>query len=464
MVFFYGRVLSLLVSDLSTFLVVRQGVRHILEHDSLGPAVSGLLGGVLPAQYLQGWQFGVAVVLGMMLWGTYGKADARRDPATMLAGVMLGAVLCLWQELWTAGAGAVAAGFVASVGLVWLPLMGGRFAIDLFVATVWPPDHGVERVLLVGNPGDPVAQRVSKKLLSGGGMVSLGWVDGVSTAGTAHADPRDYWDTLHQAAADTVVAFGNLPDDIFHSVVEASTAAGCRILVVPRYEGMAKLSHGVVWHRGLPFIELTVPSLRAQHLMVKRLIDVIGAGLGLVVLAPVLALLAVAIRWDSPGPILFSQERVGLGGRTFRLRKFRTMRDGADAEKASVAHLNHTGDPRLFKIPNDPRVTRVGALLRRWSLDELPQLWNVLVGDMSLVGPRPFFESDLSAYRDHHFSRLGAKPGITGLWQVTGRSEVVDFEEVVRLDRQYIDQWSLWMDLRILARTLPAVFRRTGAY
>ena len=144
--------------------------------------------------------------------------------------------------------------------------------------------------------------------------------------------------------------------------------------------------------------------------------------------------------------------------------KFRTMQDGADGQKHTVAHLNHSGDSRLFKIPNDPRVTRLGAWLRRWSLDELPQLFNVLLGDMSLVGPRPFFESDLQSYEDRHFRRLGAKPGITGLWQVRGRSSVVDFEEVVKLDRQYIEQWSLWMDLQILLLTLPAVLRRKGAF
>jgi lipopolysaccharide/colanic/teichoic acid biosynthesis glycosyltransferase len=144
--------------------------------------------------------------------------------------------------------------------------------------------------------------------------------------------------------------------------------------------------------------------------------------------------------------------------------KFRTMREGADLEKERVAHLNYTGDPRLFKIPDDPRVTRVGRWLRRWSLDELPQLWNVLRGDMSLVGPRPFFPADLAGYEARHFVRLSVKPGITGLWQVKGRSAIVDFEEVVRLDREYVSQWSLWLDLRILLETIPAVFKRTGAY
>ncbi len=144
--------------------------------------------------------------------------------------------------------------------------------------------------------------------------------------------------------------------------------------------------------------------------------------------------------------------------------KFRTMRLGADDEKAGLAHLNQTGDSRLFKIPDDPRVTRVGAFLRRWSLDELPQLVNVFRGEMSLVGPRPFFPQDLHEYQEHHFLRLAARPGITGLWQVRGGSDISDFEEVVALDRQYIDRWSFWLDLKILGLTLPAVCRRRGAY
>jgi lipopolysaccharide/colanic/teichoic acid biosynthesis glycosyltransferase len=144
--------------------------------------------------------------------------------------------------------------------------------------------------------------------------------------------------------------------------------------------------------------------------------------------------------------------------------KLRTMRDGADAEKPAVAHLNLSDDSRLFKIPADPRVTRLGRTMRRWSLDELPQLYNVLVGDMSLVGPRPFFEEDLSRYEPRHYARLLVKPGLSGLWQVSGRSQILDFEEVVRLDREYIDNWSLGLDLWILGRTLPVVINRRGAY
>ncbi|MEP7000738.1 MAG: sugar transferase [bacterium] len=196
----------------------------------------------------------------------------------------------------------------------------------------------------------------------------------------------------------------------------------------------------------------------------KRTFDIMGALIGVVLLAPVVAVLAVLVKLDSPGPVFFSQARLGIGVKTFRMYKLRTMRNGADAEKASVAHLNESDDTRLFKIRSDPRVTRIGRTIRRWSLDEIPQLYNVLIGDMSLVGPRPFFEEDLSNYEAHHFSRLAVRPGLTGLWQVSGRSDIMDFEEVVRLDREYIDRWSFSLDLRILGRTIPAVVNRHGAY
>jgi lipopolysaccharide/colanic/teichoic acid biosynthesis glycosyltransferase len=177
-----------------------------------------------------------------------------------------------------------------------------------------------------------------------------------------------------------------------------------------------------------------------------------------------MAVLAILVKLDSPGPAFFAHARLGFGAREFRMYKLRTMRVGAHDEKAALAHLNRSDDPRLFKIPDDPRVTRIGRGIRRWSLDEIPQLYNVLIGDMSLVGPRPFFEEDLSKYEAHHYSRLAVRPGLTGLWQVSGRSDILDFEEVVTLDREYIDNWSLARDLQILARTIPAVMQRRGAY
>ena len=210
-------------------------------------------------------------------------------------------------------------------------------------------------------------------------------------------------------------------------------------------------------------IHLEPPTLSPHAARVKRCVDVLGAAVGLLLAAPLLVVLALLVKLDSPGPVLFFQMRAGRGGRPFRMIKLRTMRDGAHAERRSLHHLSPS-DPRLFKIPADPRVTAVGGVIRRWSLDELPQLWNVLVGQMSLVGPRPFLETDLADYEAHHFHRLAVRPGITGLWQVSGRSDILDFEEVVRLDRHYIEHWSLPLDARILARTVPAVVRRSGAY
>jgi lipopolysaccharide/colanic/teichoic acid biosynthesis glycosyltransferase len=197
---------------------------------------------------------------------------------------------------------------------------------------------------------------------------------------------------------------------------------------------------------------------------VKRAMDMILSIVIALVLTPVLLLIALAIKLDSRGPVLFRQTRTGAGGQTFEMYKFRTMVSGADSIKPALAHMNDTGDPRLFKIRNDPRITRVGRFLRRSSLDELPQIINVLAGEMSLIGPRPFFPEDLDHYSSHHLERLTVLPGITGLWQVSGRSSVLDFEEVVRIDRAYISGWSMLLDLKILALTVPAVLRRQGAY
>jgi lipopolysaccharide/colanic/teichoic acid biosynthesis glycosyltransferase len=211
-------------------------------------------------------------------------------------------------------------------------------------------------------------------------------------------------------------------------------------------------------------LEAAGPALGRIDSAIKRAFDTVVAGAALLLFAPAMLLLAILVKLDSRGPALFVQVRVGQGGRTFRMLKLRTMRDGAEQERDAVAELNQHEDSRLFKIPSDPRVTRLGRVIRRWSLDELPQLFNILAGDMSLVGPRPFFESDLADYEAHHFRRLAVKPGLTGLWQVSGRSDIVNFEEVVRLDRHYIEHWSFALDLEILARTVPAVVSRRGAY
>jgi exopolysaccharide biosynthesis polyprenyl glycosylphosphotransferase len=194
----------------------------------------------------------------------------------------------------------------------------------------------------------------------------------------------------------------------------------------------------------------------------KRSFDVLGAGLGLLLLSPVIALVAVAVRLDSPGPVFYGQTRVGRGNRPFRIWKFRTMVTNADELLEELAELNQADGP-LFKIDHDPRITRVGRFLRRTSVDELPQLWNVLRNDMSLVGPRPGLPSEAVHWDAELRERLRVKPGITGMWQVHGRSDA-SFDEYARLDLYYVHNWSLLVDIGILARTIPTVLWSKGAY
>jgi len=213
---------------------------------------------------------------------------------------------------------------------------------------------------------------------------------------------------------------------------------------------------------GVPLISVREVGFSKSALVIKRGIDIVGAVLGLTIGAPLLALIALAIRLDSPGPVVFHQTRVGLGGRLFEMYKFRSMREGAEEELEELRDLNESDGP-TFKMRHDPRTTRVGKFLRRTSLDELPQLLNVLCGEMSLVGPRPPLPAEVERYAEWHKKRLEAPPGMTGLWQVSGRS-LLSFDEAVLLDLHYVENWSLWLDLQILLRTIPQVLLGDGAY
>lgn len=196
---------------------------------------------------------------------------------------------------------------------------------------------------------------------------------------------------------------------------------------------------------------------------VKRLVDVVGALLLLAALSPVFLLVAMLIKLESPGPVLFKQTRVGKWGRPFPMYKFRSMYIDAEARKAALMARNEMNGGVLFKMKDDPRVTRVGKYIRRGSVDELPQLWNVLGGDMSLVGPRPPVPQEVGEYTLADRRRLDAVPGITCIWQVSGRSEI-PFKQQVELDVAYIESQSIWLDLRLLLRTIPAVLLGRGAY
>jgi exopolysaccharide biosynthesis polyprenyl glycosylphosphotransferase len=239
--------------------------------------------------------------------------------------------------------------------------------------------------------------------------------------------------------------------------------AGIELLVAPALADVAPERVAVLPSGGGPLLHVRAPVLTGPQRAVKNVLDRFLALVLLVLAAPLLITIAAAIRLTSPGPALFRQQRVGVGGKQFTCFKFRTMYDGADARRHEISHLNHHRDGLLFKIRRDPRVTKLGSTLRRSSLDELPQLLNVLAGTMSMVGPRPPLPSEVAAYDEDVRRRLLVRPGITGLWQVSGRSEL-SWTESVRLDLHYVDNWSPLLDLRILFRTAKAVVHGTGAY
>jgi len=212
----------------------------------------------------------------------------------------------------------------------------------------------------------------------------------------------------------------------------------------------------------IPYMEMLKTPMRGWQLVIKRLVDIVASALGLIFLSPLFAVVAIAIVLDNPGPVIFKQKRVGKNGRIFDFYKFRSMVVNAEVLRAELAAANEADGP-VFKIKHDPRVTRVGRFIRKYSIDELPQLLNVLKGDMSLVGPRPPLPREVEAYGDWEWRRLEVTPGLTCIWQVSGRSNI-SFDKWMELDIYYIENWSLLLDFKILLQTIPAVLKGSGAY
>jgi exopolysaccharide biosynthesis polyprenyl glycosylphosphotransferase len=259
-----------------------------------------------------------------------------------------------------------------------------------------------------------------------------------------------------------ILAFSRASHEETLDLLRAARRPDVHLSIVPRFFEVFASNATIQELEGMPVVNLPPMRLSRGVRLTKRAVDATVAAAGLILLSPLLAAMAAAIRLESRGPVLFRQERHGRGGSVFRIAKFRTMRVGAEGERSALAPLNEMGGA-LFKIKDDPRITRVGGVLRRWSLDELPQLWNVLKGEMSLVGPRPFVVHESRQITGWASRRLDITPGITGLWQVSGRNDL-PFEEMVKLDYIYVTNWSLWWDIKILAQTIPVVASRRGAY
>ena len=369
------------------------------------------------------------------------------------------------MTIWTRGLEPVIVQYAITTLLVWAGLVAERRVVDRIVARVQPPERDRLDALFVGSGPECVSAIASPAFTGGVEYRPIGFVDThlPATPG-ALGHITDFSLLLAGSGAQVVVVCGYATDRQFQDIVETALTAGCQVLSLPRSFSIAGVHPTTVWRRGQPLVELTAPSLKGWQLAVKRGVDVMGAIVGLVVLSPLFALLAALVKLESHGPMFFTQERVGRGGRLFRIIKLRTMVNGAEKQRDELLSRSVYGDARLFKVRDDPRMTRLGGFLRRTSLDELPQLVNVLRGEMSLVGPRPPLPSEVALYEEHHYARFDVKPGITGPWQVNGRNQVTDFEEVIALETRYIREWSLLSDLSILFRTVWVVAQMRGAH
>ncbi len=353
--------------------------------------------------------------------------------------------------------------WVAALALTPLLRYGARAA----VRTAFEP----ERVLIIGSGhvASVVAEKIGQHPEYGACLV--GYVDvpheEVDPRGVGElerlGDVSDFEDVCRRHDVERVIiAFSNLEHEGLLDLIRMGKRLRLKVSVVPRL--FEVIGHGVAIDQieGMTLLGLQSLQLSRSTLWLKRAMDVVGAGVGLLMLAPVFAVVAIAIKLDSAGPVFFGQRRIGRREGEFRMWKFRSMVVGADAMKGDLAHLNEMPDGPMFKMADDPRVTRVGRWLRQTSIDELPQLLNVLRGDMSLVGPRPLVPVEDDHVIGWHRARLDLTPGLTGPWQVLGRNRI-PFHEMVKLDYLYVAEWSLWNDVKLILRTLPVMLGRRGA-
>jgi exopolysaccharide biosynthesis polyprenyl glycosylphosphotransferase len=349
--------------------------------------------------------------------------------------------------------------------------LAGRHALRGWVYRLRRSGEGLQRVLVVGRADAAVAVIDKFRQEPQHGLLAVAACVPQASVQVSHihdvpvvGDPDRIIDAVDETGVH-VVAVASHPDLAGQSLRRLSWALeerGVELVVSPGIVEVAGPRLSIRPVAGLSLLHLERPTFAGPRMFLKTVFDRALGALLLLVALPLIAAVAVAVRLTSPGPVLFRQERVGVDGRRFTMLKFRSMVTDAEERRPALVDLDE-GNGMLFKIREDPRVTTIGHLLRRFSLDELPQLFNVLRGDMSLVGPRPPLPEEVAAYDDDAVRRLRVRPGMTGLWQVSGRSDL-SWEESLRLDLRYVDNWSLALDLSILWRTWRAVIRGSGAY
>jgi exopolysaccharide biosynthesis polyprenyl glycosylphosphotransferase len=357
---------------------------------------------------------------------------------------------------------------LGTLGLVTIALSLRRLIYRIVLYRGFDRGMGTRNVLIVGTGPEAHALRHHLESIRHLGYTFKGFIDlpGATSSFTASSgDVVGTLDMLFQYArkqfVDEIFFTSRCEHGIVQEVLEQARIHGVDLRVVPdMYDGLAWNS-AIEYIGQFPTIPLHCGEVKEVGMVLKRVLDLVLSSLVLLVLAPFLACIAIAIKLDSGGPILYFSERIGKKGRVFRCVKFRTMVRDADRLRAGMMHMNER-EGVLFKITNDPRITKLGGFLRKFSLDELPQFFNVLIGDMSIVGPRPPLASEVREYKLSHLRRLDVTPGITGLWQVQARRDP-SFDSYISLDCTYIESWSVWLDIKIILRTIGVVFAGTGS-
>lgn len=447
------RLISLLAIDTAAIITARRLIRT-LRTDSALPVLGDFVRDVFPRGELSGPQLIIAVLIALFALGAYRAGDHWTDPVRVLAATGVGVILALYSDLWRGDPlGTAGRGFLIWIALGLLLVIGR--VVSSWVASRFLQERLQHRVVEIF--GDRAT----------GDHVELG--PSYTTVATLRASdlPADL-DALEkwlENGVDTILAAGQIPAAQFGALTDFALTHGCRLLCVPRATQLVGVDTKRMWVGGHPILELTAPGLRASQLVLKRALDIVVGVVTLLLLAPILVAVAIWVRLDSPGPIFFRQSRPGFQGVTFPMLKFRSMRVDAEEVLHADAELYALFLENDCKLPEaiDPRITKSGRFLRKTSLDELPQLFNVLRGEMSIVGPRPLVGPELENYGTAIPTLLSVKPGMTGLWQVKGRSSIT-FPERAELDLEYVRRWSFLRDLWILALTPPAILVGRGAH
>jgi exopolysaccharide biosynthesis polyprenyl glycosylphosphotransferase len=414
------------------------------------------------------WLPFLILVTVLVFWraGLYAPREQRAGAGRIVSSLLLVTVITLAFAVGT-GYQHTTFGLYFTAFVLSVIVIGSlRSSYEVITRDMWRVAGVRRRALLVGEPEQLVTLR--RALGLGRGGIDYDFLGVLSPDGDAADLPvlgqlGDLERVLREQRPDELIVSGvGLGEDELLDLAEQAHSWGVKVRIAPTTTELLTQRAEYVPGQGVPLFELRPPVFAGLDWAVKRTFDLVVSGALVVVAAPVWAVIALAVKLDSPGPIFYRDRRVGLAEREFGMFKFRSMYVDAAERQAGLETSNEASGP-LFKIKDDPRVTKVGRFLRRYSIDELPQVLNVLRGEMSLVGPRPLPLRDYIQLEDWHRKRYRVLPGMTGLWQVSGRIELT-FDDLVRLDFYYLENWSIWLDISILAKTLPAVVARRGAY